>query len=251
VAPDKSSRRTLASEPDAAKKQSAEEHVRVGMIAFEKRNFALAITELRAAHADVPDPSFLYALGQAYRLSGDCPHAREAYLAFIDSDPTDKQREAALANIDRCPSTPQAATTAPAPAPAPGQEPPRDPAPQPGSPATEAASTRRRAWYEDVPGGVLTGSGVVTTVVGAVVFAGGRGKVADADSVTDDGAFADTRDDADAGLAQQRVGLVVMGVGGALITAGILRYVSVARQSSASSVRVGLTLGGIAAAGTF
>lgn len=250
MSPDKSAPHTLASEPDAAKKQSAEEHIRVGMIAFEKRNFPLAITELRAAHADVPDPSFLYALGQAYRLSGDCARARGAYLAFIDSDPADKQREAALANIDRCPSTPQAATTAPAPAP--GKEPTKDePAPVASQRATEAAPTRRKAWYEDVPGGVLTGSGVVTTVVGAVVFAGGRGKVADADSVTDDGAFAETRDDADDGLAQQRVGLVVMGVGGALITAGILRYVSVARQSSSSSVRVGLTVGGVAAAGTF
>jgi hypothetical protein len=214
------------------------------MIAFEKRNFTLAVTELRAAYSDVPDPSFLYALGQAYRLSGDCAHAREAYLAFIDSNPTEKQREAALANIERCPTTPQAATTAPPPE---KQRTKPEAMPVGPPPATE----RRKAWYEDVPGGVLSGSGVVATVVGAVVFAGGRGQVADADSVTDDGAFAETRVDASSGLTQQRVGLVVMGVGGALITAGILRYVSVARQAPSSSVRVGLTLGGVAAAGTF
>lgn len=240
--------RTLENEPDPGKKTRAAEHVHVATIAFEKQNYALAITELRAAYDEVPDPSFLYALGQAYRVSGDCARAKDAFRAFLDTNPSQKHREAALANIERCtpappPSTPRAAKAAPAASP---------PPPAASTAVTpEPASTRQKTWYLDVPGGALTGAGVVAAVVGTVLYAGGRSRVSDADAVRDDGAFANNRDEADGGLAQQRVGLVVMGAGAALVTAGVLRYVGVAKQTRTGTLQVAPAFGGLVAAGAF
>jgi tetratricopeptide (TPR) repeat protein len=244
--------------PDAAKKQRAEQHLRAGTAAFDRQEYDLAITELKASYAEIPNPSLLYALGQAYRMSGDCAQAVEAYRAFIASNPAEKQREAAVSNIERCEkSAPPAAAVGAAAAvsdPAQTKEiPPEQPATQKveSAPPADTPPAGTKAWYEDVPGGILTGTGIAAAAVGTVLFIGGRSKVSDADDAGSDFEFRSNRDDADAGLTQQKIGLVVLGAGGALITAGIIRYVSVGGQKDSARVRIGPTWGGVMATGAF
>jgi tetratricopeptide (TPR) repeat protein len=244
--------------PDPAKKQRAEQHLRAGTAAFDRQEYDLAITELKASYAEIPNPSLLYALGQAYRMSGDCAQAVEAYRAFIDSNPTEKQREAATSNIDRCeksaPSSAALGAAAAVPESARTNEiPPEEPASQKveSVPPADTPPADTKAWYEDVPGGILTGTGIAAAAVGTVLYIGGRSKVSDADAAGSDVEFARNRDDADAGLTQQKIGLVVLGAGGALITAGIIRYVSVGGQSNSAHVRIGPTWGGVMATGAF
>jgi tetratricopeptide (TPR) repeat protein len=246
---------TPGGKPDAAKKQRAEQHLRAGTAAFEKQEYELAITELRASYAEVPNPSLLYALGQAYRMSGDCTQAVTAYRQFIEANPAEKQREAATSNIERCeksapPTAAVGAAAAPVTEPARTKEiPPEEPAAQKAESAPPADT---KAWYEDVPGGILTGTGIAAAAVGTVLFVGGRGKVSDADAAGSDVEFTGNRGDADAGLTQQKIGLVVLGAGGALITAGIIRYATVGGgQKDSAHVRIGPTWGGVMAMGAF
>jgi tetratricopeptide (TPR) repeat protein len=259
---------TVASEPDPAKKQRAQEHIRVGTEAFEKKDYETAIAELNAAYDEVHEASLLYAIGQAYRVSGDCTRAARAYRAFLGTNPPGRQREAAQENLERCesaapaPAPRPAEKTAPAPSlpappvpPAPVGTPPAPPAPPAPEQATLATApapgVSQKAWYQDVPGGIFTATGGVSLIVGVVLFAGGRSQVADADAVKDDGAFGKNRGDADDGLTQQRVGLVAMGAGGALVTAGILRYVSVSKETKSASLRIAPAPLGMTFAGTF
>jgi tetratricopeptide (TPR) repeat protein len=243
--------------PDAAKKQRAEQHLHAGTAAFDKQDYELAITELKASYAEIPNPSLLYALGQAYRLSGDCAQAIEAYRSFIASNPAEKQREAANANIERCEKSAPPVATAAAAATAQTQEAPPE---GPEAAKVEAAAAPppadtpppdTKSWYEDVPGGLLTGTGIAAAAVGTVLYIGGRSKVSDTDSVPSDVEFRTNRDEADAGLTQQKIGLVVLGAGGALITAGIIRYVSIGGQKDSAHVRIGPTWGGVMATGAF
>jgi hypothetical protein len=242
---------------EAGKKERAQQHLRAGNVAFDKGDYPVAVSELEASYAEVPDPAVMYALGQAHRLNGDCTKAAEAYRAFLDSNPPERQREAAQGNLERCEaSSSPAAAAAETPPPAETAPPPEQKTTAPLTatepPPAETDEGSGHAWYADVPGHILTGTGVAAAIVGTILFTGGRSKVSDADSAGTIDDFDASRDDAHSGLTQQRVGLVVMGAGGALIIGGVIRYATVGGgPKDTAGVRIGPTLGGVLATGTF
>ncbi len=80
----------------------AEVHLTRGQKLFADGKYPDAIEELRAGYVLSPQPRFLYALGQAYRLNHQCVEAVKAYRDFIGSEPPRSQATAAEGNVARC-----------------------------------------------------------------------------------------------------------------------------------------------------
>src|SRR5690242_15602139 len=80
-------------EPPSAASMSPEARGRLdrGLRYYATQEYAKAIEEFKAGYQIEPRPQFLYALGQAQRLSGDCSHALDAYRAFLRSGPPGPQ----------------------------------------------------------------------------------------------------------------------------------------------------------------
>jgi tetratricopeptide (TPR) repeat protein len=91
---------------DVAHAQSAntraDEQLSRGQRLFQEGKYADAIEELRAGYVLAPQPRFLYALGQAYRLNHQCKEAVKAYREFIASNPSQTQVAASEQNVQRC-----------------------------------------------------------------------------------------------------------------------------------------------------
>jgi tetratricopeptide (TPR) repeat protein len=82
--------------------ERAEELLARGQREFADGRYADAVETLRSGYVLSPQPRFLYALGQAYRLNHQCKEAVKAYRGFIRSEPSKTQIAAAEANINRC-----------------------------------------------------------------------------------------------------------------------------------------------------
>jgi len=157
----------------------ADAHLRRGLELYDARDYERAIEEFRAGFALDPRRDFLFALGQAERLSGDCGSAILYYQAFLRARPSSGQAAAAREQIQVChlllstekpkrrersaraverdepPPLPRTsrATGTPGPRPAPA---PRD---------------DRPPWYSDLTGNLLLGGGVVFLAVGGGMWA--------------------------------------------------------------------------------
>src|SRR5262245_34830786 len=81
---------------------AAREHLRRGLELFDQRRFPAAIEELEQGYQIDPDPVFLYSLGQAHRMAGDCERAVRSYGSFLETSPPEVQANAARENIERC-----------------------------------------------------------------------------------------------------------------------------------------------------
>jgi len=189
--------------------------------AYEDERFGDAARALEEAYAADPAPELLYARAQALRLSGDCPAALELYDAFLASEPPAEAAADAKANRARC-----AEATAEVPPPT-VEEPPAPP---------DRPSPARR-WYADPWGGALTGAGVAATVTGAVLLANAHARADRARDSQDDATYL-----RELGSAPtiSRVGIGVVAAGGALLTAGIVRYAVLAHRGRKARTQLGL-----------
>jgi hypothetical protein len=147
-------------------------------------------------------------------------------------------------------------TPAPADRPAPGpRKPPttkRTPPPTaPGpslaraqdAPAATAASPRP-PWYQDKVGDALVAGGVVATVIGLVEY---RGALSDLDAAGDRASTTNLdryHELIDSAHGKRTASIVFVGAGGALIGAGIVRYVVHGRATEARGVGVAPARGG-------
>lgn len=96
--------------------RKADGHLARGQKLFADGKYGDAIEELRAGYVLAPQPRFLYALGQAYRLNHQCLEAVKAYRDFMNSEPPKAQAVAAEQNIKRCgDEDPQSIVEPPAP----------------------------------------------------------------------------------------------------------------------------------------
>jgi hypothetical protein len=177
---------------------------------FDAKEYDKAAAALRAALRFEPKPQFMYALAQAQRLGGDCAGAIQSYQQFLGTSPPARQAEAARENITRC----EAELTA-----RPASQPE---AVAPGASQPAEASPRRAPWYRDVLGDSLAGGGLALAIAGAAVWGVGRGEAKKANSASTYDAWVSHSDGA---MALQRAGVAVLSVGGALIVAGVVRYV--------------------------
>jgi len=112
----------------------ARERYRVGAQALERAAYDEAIAAFKAGYEQMPLPTFLYNLGLAYRLKGDCAEAARYYRRYLERNPDAANAdrvERRIAEMDLCaakaaPAPATASATAPAAQPAaPGPSPPR------------------------------------------------------------------------------------------------------------------------------
>jgi tetratricopeptide (TPR) repeat protein len=197
---------------------------------FDAREYRAAAAELRAAIALDPQPRLFYALGQAERLSGECARAIEAYQAFLRTAPTAPQAAAARDNIARCsPAGPDAALGGPGDG---ARAAPRSPPPG----ADEPALARGSPWYRDVLGGSLCASGVIALITGGILWAVGADAI---DAAPRSATYGEFESQAEHGRALERGGVTTLALGGALVAAGVIRYLL--RPARAAPVTIGVT----------
>lgn len=222
--------------------------------AFEAGDYETAAKAAAEAYAADGDPVFLYVRAQAERFGGDCESALVHYREFIDAVPPGPATEAALDNIAECEQA--MAQTPEPPPPAESTQDPGGPGPTPagtldaGEPVVPADpepvvddEPRARPWYRDPWGGTLVGVGAVAIGVGGALYGVARADARAAGEANDVGTYGDRIDRA---YTLSRVGPAVLGVGGALVIAGVVRWAMLARRGRSSDApKVALGRGGI------
>jgi hypothetical protein len=143
----------LAAPPVSAEDntQHAKELFQQGSTLFNLGDFDKAIEAWQAGYKEKPDPTFLYNIGQAYRLKGDTPKALFFYRGYQRNAPKGAFRaevEGKIAALQKGgeakpatppPATPPPATPPPA-TPAPATPPPVAPAPAPVAPGPKSVA---------------------------------------------------------------------------------------------------------------
>jgi tetratricopeptide (TPR) repeat protein len=211
---------------------AAHEHLQKGLEAYKAKDYDTAVAEFEAGYAIEPRKEFLFAWAQAERLRGRCEQAIDLYGKFIAAGATPAQEKAARANIDRCKELlavrPPPAEEKSAPEPATSVPPPPPPRDEGQGGAT---------WWRDPWGAGLVGVGVVGIGMGlGYHFAAGTSQdAADRAATYDD--FAHFSEQA---ADRRTVAAVSMGVGGAFIVGGVVRYVIVSKRKKPASVDVGV-----------
>jgi tetratricopeptide (TPR) repeat protein len=79
-----------------------------GIALYNLQKYPEAIEQFEAGYQREPLPEFLFALGQAERLGGECARAIKSYQAFLRSRPNARQQEATLEHIHACEAAPSA-----------------------------------------------------------------------------------------------------------------------------------------------
>lgn len=219
-----------------------------GRRAFEARDYASAAAAFREGYRIDAHPDFLYTLGQAERLGGNCRAAIEAYRTFLESKPPPAEAQRTEANIRRCQEV-----TAKEPAPA-APPPPTPPAtaqgaPPPASPSApptmrpppvagprrelpERPSAAQSPWYLDGVGDAFAGTGIVGIGIGGTLLVLANTTASDANQARTLDAYVD---DGDRAHDLRIAGVVCAAAGGALLIAGLVRYAT--RPTAAAAPR--------------
>lgn len=242
--------------PDVSEGRSprtADEHLETGLALYQSGDFEGAIAEFNAGYAVDPRPTFLFAVAQAERRSGDCASAIVYYERFLASGPSSSQAAAAREQRAKCVAALGSAPAADAPPepmllPLERAAPAAEPAP---APALVAKPPRGPSWYTSPLNDALVGGAAALTVAGFVftLSAANAAKEANAAETYDDYGRAVARADRyrTIGLASLAGGVVVGGL-------AVWRIASRGDRPAERAARVELSLGpgvGLAVAGVF
>jgi tetratricopeptide (TPR) repeat protein len=208
-------------------KRQAQKHIQAATEAHQAEKYDVALTELEAAYALDPQPDLLYALGQVHVKLGECDKAIESYEKFLATNPPEEPTAAANEAIDTCKEQIAAQTPPPAPEPAPQPAPPAPP-PQPEG----------RPFYTDIVGSALVGGGLVSSVVGIVMYTSARSTLDDAEAAPTYSEHERLVGDAQ---TKRNIGVVFGAVGVAAIGVGVWHWM---KYRSESSVTVAPTASG-------
>jgi tetratricopeptide (TPR) repeat protein len=207
----------LAAAAPALAAPSAQELLDRGLRSYAVGKYADAIASFRAGYELEARPEFLYALGQALRMNGDCRAAIAAYKAFLRTTPHENAALGASQNVERCErelaAAPQPAPTAAAP-------------PAVAVVVTPAPRPPPRAWYRDPAGDALGAIGLVFAGTGAALWGVGEAGVQSANAAA-------RYDQFGGGATAERertVGIIGVAVGGALLVGATARWIWVARR---------------------
>jgi len=231
---------TASADPEA----EAKVHVDKAATLHGEGNYAEALAELAAAYKIDPQPGLLYAMAQVQVKLQRCADAIPNYEKFIASSPGAVPEKAAHEAIDACKVTLANQAPPPPPDPTPAPVPvPVDPTP-PSTPPSEPTPERPggRAWYKDPVGGIALGGGVVGVVVGVVLYRSATADIDAAEAASNYGASEDLVDRA----SRRRIYAAIAGTAGAaLITTGVIRYLSVRRHEQHAIAIVPTTGGAV------
>jgi len=243
----KKTKKVVKKKSDLAKR--VDTHLRRGIEFYAEKQYELAIVEFRAGFALDPRRDFLFALAQAERLSGDCPTAVIYYKRFVQTNPSDHQREAARVNMKRCgralesgPSGRPAKPTEAALRDAEGAKnvPPAMPV---GVVANDDRSSRP-PWYKDTIGSSLLVAGVVSLGIGSGFWFASNS----AESAADDaGNLDDFRAHMDRASSRRTISVASLAVAAGLISVGVWRLATRKRGSRNRSLKTQSTRSLVAA----
>ena len=190
-----------------------------GLRAYAVGHYDDAIDSFQRGYELAPRADFLYALGQAQRMKGDCRAAVASYRAYLRTSPPERAARPARENLERCERELQSAP------------PPTPPViePQPATPPPPAMPPRRRA-RDDRAAGLLAGFGGAALVAGAALWGVGEAGARSLANASTYDQFAAHGHDADAFSAERTSGIVAVAVGGALVTVAVARWAWIARH---------------------
>ena len=211
-------------------KKQAQNHIANATEAHQAGKYDVALTELQTAYSLDAQPDLLYAIGQVHVKLGRCDDAIASYEQFLATNPPAEPAAAATEAIDTCKA--QLAAAQPPP---PEPTPPPEPAPPPPPPP------EGKPFYTDVIGGALVGAGVVSLVVGGVMYGSAVSTLDDAEAAPTYGEHERLVDDA---RGKRNIGLVFGAVGVVALGVGVWRYVSYSSEQSTVAV-VPTTTGGM------
>jgi tetratricopeptide (TPR) repeat protein len=208
-----------------ADSDAAKNHYRKGVTAYNLQKFDVALQEFQAAYEERQDPVFLYNIGQTQRNLGQYEAASKSYRAFLNQAPvlTANQRDEVGRLVNQMDN---AARDERAKLPPTGTEPPsvtqptQTAATPPPLQVVQPAplSLERSRWFTSKTGWALGGSGIVLVAVGAGLLGSAASQHSAAVSATTQAAFDDHHSNT---IRFQQIGWPLLGVGGALIVAGV------------------------------
>jgi tetratricopeptide (TPR) repeat protein len=196
-----------------------------GVADYQKGNFAAASDQLAESFRLEPDPETLFAWAQTERQLERCEKAIELFEKLLGFNLPAENKKVIAGKIDECKAI--LAARPPAgkqPEKAPEKQPEKQPEAGPADTGTPpvadrpaAAGSERSPWWKDPIGDTLTGLGVVGLGVGGVMLWSAR----EAEKNATDKNFQTQNDRAE---SRGKIGVIALGVGGALVVGGIVRY---------------------------
>lgn len=204
----------LASSVAAA--SPADDLLQRGLRSYAVGRYDEAIAAFQRGYELQPRADFLYALGQAQRMKGDCRDAVASYRAYLRTSPPERAAAPARENLARCEHDL-------------ANEPPPSPPPatvivQPAPPPRIIVVTPKKRARDDRAAAVLAGVGGAALVAGGVLWGVGEAGARELADATTYDQFAAHGHDAGAFSAERTAGIVAVAVGGALVTVAIARW---------------------------
>jgi hypothetical protein len=207
-----------------------------GIEAFADGRYEDAARILERAYSTEPEPALLFAWAQAERYAGHCDVAVPLYRRYLDDEPPADVRALAREAIVACGEDPdRAAEPQREPEPEPEPEPEVAPEPEPEPAPLPEPSPRRRTAARDPWGHALTWPGLAAAGVGAGLLGEAHRRRAAGEGAPDEQTY---RDALRGAPVLSRVGVGLLVGGGALLAAGVIRFVVVAAQGRADADRL-------------
>lgn len=207
--------RSAHADAHSERRTRADRHLARGLAHYEDGRYERAIEQFELGYAVEPRREFLFALGQAERLRGDCASAVVLYRQFLSRNPPARQVDAAWEHIATCDKV-MARRRTPALSPAP------TPAPAPAITVAPAVIAPAPPWYRDPIGTSLIGASVACAGASLALFVASS-------SARDSARLAPTYDAfddlADRARARRNLGITLGVAAGALAGAAVYRLV--------------------------
>lgn len=200
-----------------------------GSAAFADGRYHEAARKFERAYEHDPQPLVLYAWAQAERLAERCDRAVPLYRQYLELDPSDDDVATVREAIEACGEDPDVV-----PEPPPDGEGSDDggeglPSEEQLEPIVEQPAERTpRPVARDVWGHALTWTGVAVAGVGGGLLGAAHRRRSMGDQAADEQGY---RDALEGAPPLSRAGVALLGAGGALVVAGVVRFAVVAARS--------------------
>ena len=199
----------------APKNKEARKEFEQGVAAYQKGDYVGAAEAFARSNIIEPDAETLFAWAQSERKLDHCDKATDLYNKLLEMDMPAENKEAVRVQIDECKAILEA------------QKPPPPPEPEPTP--TPAPNPEGRVWWKDPVGGALVGAGAVGLGLGVVFLVQGSSADKDKMSATN---YDDYVKHNERATSRGQLGVISLVAGGALITTGVVWYVTQKKSPS-------------------